>query len=80
MVGFGLAIGTVITAFLSKGGVAMNVEMTNEEKAMLLELLEGRLSELRVEVRHSRVSGFTDKLKNNEELLRTLIGKIESAS
>jgi len=44
-----------------------------------LEVLDGRLGELREEIHHSQVSGFTDELKRKEESLKALIGNIEAA-
>lgn len=57
----------------------MNLELTDEERTLLLEVLDGRLGELREEVHHSRVSSFTEELKKREETLRAVIGKVEGA-
>jgi hypothetical protein len=56
----------------------MNLELTPEEKELLLEVLPGRMSELRQEVRHSRVSSFTEQLKQKEAVLRSIIEKLGS--
>jgi hypothetical protein len=80
MIGYGLRKVTATAAFLPKGDVAMNLELTDEDRTLLLEVLDGRLGELREEIHHSQVSGFTDELKRKEQSLKTLIGKVERAS
>ncbi len=57
----------------------MNLELKEEERTLLLEVLDGRLGELREEVHHSRVFRFTDELKKKEETLRALIDRVEVA-
>lgn len=80
LIGYDLRKVTATAAFLPKGGVAMNLELTDDERTLLLDVLDGRLGELREEVHHSQVSGFTDELKRREQSLKVLIGKVESAS
>jgi len=57
----------------------MNLELTDAERILLEEVLQGRLAELREEVRHSRVSSFRDELKEREELLRGLLDRVAAA-
>jgi hypothetical protein len=40
--------------------------------------LDGRLTELRQEVRHARVASFREQLKLREEMLRKLIERLDS--
>ena len=54
----------------------MILEVTDVEREFLLGILQERLGELKQEERHSRVSSFTDELKENEQCVRDLIGKL----
>jgi hypothetical protein len=54
----------------------MILEVTDVERQFLLGILQERLGELKQEERHSRVSSFTDELKQNEQCVRDLIGKL----
>ena len=58
----------------------MSLQLTDEERELLIELLESRLGELRSEIHHSRVSTFTDSLKEREVVLRNLIGKMKAVA
>lgn len=57
----------------------MNLELTDAERVLVLDVLEGRLGELREEIHHSQVSRFTDELKQREKTLRAIIQKLEVA-
>lgn len=63
-----------------KKGPAMNVHLTDEEKDVLLAVLEGRLTELRGEIHHARVAEFKQELLHRENLLKGLIAKLQAES
>src|SRR5664280_3412994 len=50
-------------------GDAMDLTLTDEEASVLRQVLEGRLSELNVEVRHSVVPAYRGELKARRSLL-----------
>jgi hypothetical protein len=58
----------------------MDVQLTDEEKDLLLDVLQGRLTELRSEIHHARVAEFKEQLQHREQLLRDLLGKLPSES
>jgi hypothetical protein len=47
----------------------MDLTLTDEEASVLRQVLEGRLSELNVEVRHSVVPAYRGELKARRSLL-----------
>lgn len=55
----------------------MNLELTDAERVLVLDVLEDRMGELREEIHHSQVSTFTDELKQREGTLRAIIKKLE---
>lgn len=57
----------------------MNLELTDAERVLILDVLEDRTGELREEIHHSQLSNFTDELKQREESLRTIIEKLKDA-
>ena len=58
----------------------MNLELTPEEHELLLEVLHGRMGELRQEIYHATVSTFKDELKEREALLQGLIQNLEAGA
>jgi hypothetical protein len=56
----------------------MSLELTQEERELLIDVLVARLGELRQEIHHSTVSTFTDQLKQTEVLMKALIDKIKA--
>jgi hypothetical protein len=56
----------------------MQLEISPEEKNMLVGLLEAALADIRVEVRRTRTPDFHDRLQRDEEQLETLLRKISS--
>ncbi len=54
----------------------MNITITEEQRRMLMELVDGRVRELHPTIRRSRVSSCTESLKRDlvafEELLKVL--------
>ncbi len=55
----------------------MTIDLTPEERDMLLDILRDRLGTLREEIHHSMVSTFTDELKQREKALRSLVLRLE---
>jgi hypothetical protein len=56
----------------------MNLELSDAETELLQQILQGRMEELREEVRHSRLPDFREQLKEKEELLRGIMEKLGS--
>ncbi len=57
----------------------MNLELTPVEQQMVFELLKSRLGELKQEIHHSRISTFTDQLKERARLMSQLMDKLDPA-
>ncbi len=55
----------------------MNLELADDDRALLKEILAGRLTELREEVHHARVSRFKDHLREKERQLVGIIDQIQ---
>jgi hypothetical protein len=53
--------------------------LSEEERNLLLELLETDLGETRVEVHHTQTPGFRERVKHREVILRALIEKFRQA-
>jgi hypothetical protein len=58
----------------------MNVQLTDEERELLLAVLQGRMTELRGEIHHARVKEFKEELLRREQLLRDLLEKLQADS
>lgn len=58
----------------------MSLQLTQQECELLLDVLEGRLGDLRQQIHHSTVSKFTDELKQTEVVIAGVIAKIKAAS
>jgi hypothetical protein len=56
----------------------MQLELTNEERATLEQIIERALSEMRVEVRRTTTPKFHDELQAEEELVKDLLGRIKA--
>jgi Ribonuclease G/E len=54
----------------------MELEISQKERQMLIELLESRMSELHPTIRRSRVSSVTDELKHDLEDVERLLEKV----
>ena len=50
--------------------MSLPLQLSTNERAILLQLLKSRIGELRQEIHHSTVSTFTDQLKDTEVLLK----------
>jgi hypothetical protein len=57
----------------------MNLQVTPEERDLLLDILQGRLMELRSEVHHASVPEFKEDLLSREQLLKELIDKLQAS-
>jgi len=51
----------------------MIVEMTEEEREVLLRLVQREISELGPEIRHTMTSSFRDDLKEQKQKLRRIL-------
>ena len=58
----------------------MNIDLSDSERKLLLELLHARWGEFKEEIHHARVSDFKDELKTRQESLKGLIDKLEAAN
>jgi len=58
----------------------MHLELTPDERDLLLETLKERLGEIREQVHHSMTSSFTDHLKRAEQTLNGLIQRLEAGA
>mgnify|MGYP006269996697 CR=1 FL=1 len=58
--------------------VTMPVELTREEKALLVELLEREFEEVRTEIRHTRNHDYKDGLKEREKLVHDLLHRLKA--
>ena len=54
----------------------MSVELTQEETALLKELLESALGEIKAEVRHTDTSDFRRNLREKEDRIRQLLDRL----
>ena len=59
--------------------MSLELQLSEAERAILKEMLTGRIGELRQEVHHSKVSTFREELKQTEELIKSLLAKVEAA-
>lgn len=53
------------------------LELDDQEREMLTEVLRSFLSELRSEVSHTDSHAFRDRLKVQEHLIKQILGKVE---
>ena len=54
----------------------MLLEITPAERDELLQVVESTLSEMRIEVRRTRTTGFRQRLKAEENVLEGLLDKL----
>jgi hypothetical protein len=59
--------------------MSQTLQLSAEERDLLVEILSSRIGELRQEIHHSTVSTFTDQLKQTEILMKGLLTKVQSA-
>jgi hypothetical protein len=58
----------------------MTLELSNEEHALLLELLRDELGRLKGEIYRTEAADFKEELKAREALLASIIGRLEALS
>jgi hypothetical protein len=56
----------------------MNLELTDAERQLLLDVLQDRLGTLREQIYHSTTSTFTDELKHTKETMEGVLKKLEA--
>lgn len=54
-----------------------HVELNDQEREMLTEVLKSFLSDLRTEVSHTDRLAYRDRLKAQEHLVREILGKVD---
>ena len=54
----------------------MQIEVSKEEKALLREVAEDALKELKVEIRRTSTHEYRDRLKEREELLGEIVVRL----
>lgn len=53
--------------------------LTEEERELLMDILENDKSDLRTEIAHTDQLGYRDMLKNREALMKSIQKKLEQA-
>jgi len=54
----------------------MSVQLTEEDAALIKELLESALSEIKAEIRHTETSQFRKALHDKEDKIRDLLQRL----
>ncbi|MBD3241372.1 MAG: hypothetical protein GF331_12350 [Chitinivibrionales bacterium] len=57
----------------------VTVKISNEEKDLLAEVLEGTVSDLRAEISHSDSPFYKEGLRRRKELLNDMIERVKQA-
>jgi hypothetical protein len=57
----------------------MELTLTNNEAQLLKEILEADLSKLLMEIANTDIRSMRKGLKDREEILRTIVGKLPAA-
>ncbi len=57
----------------------MNLELSEEERNLVAEVLEGRRQELHPEIRHCMDHKYKDVLRRKLEVCESLLGRLHSA-
>jgi hypothetical protein len=58
----------------------MTLELSAEERTLLLDILRNEYGQLRSEIYHTEAADFKAGLKEREAMLEAIIGRLESAS
>ena len=58
----------------------MNLELSAEERTLLLEMLRNDFGQLRSEIYHTEAADYKAALKEREALLQAIIGRLESSA
>jgi len=56
----------------------MAVELSGEEKELLIGLLENEFEEIRSEIHHTRNLDYKNGLKQREKLIQNLLGRLQT--
>ncbi len=56
----------------------MPVELTHEEKVLVVELLEREFGEIRTEIHHTRNHEYKDGLKEREKQVHALLNRLKA--
>lgn len=56
----------------------MPIELSREEKDLLVGLLEKEADEIRTEIRHTRGHDYKEGLKARETLVQALLGRLKA--
>ena len=54
----------------------MHIELSTEERDMLVRLIEREIHELGPEIRHTQTSSYRDDLKGDKQALRKLLERL----
>ncbi len=57
----------------------MSIELSDDERRLLLELLEKEFGQLKAEINRTETTGFKDELKEREHRLAAIIGRLQEA-
>ncbi len=55
----------------------MPIELSNEEREILVGLLEREYEEVRTEIRHTQSHDYKDSLKEREKRIHDLLGRLK---
>lgn len=58
----------------------MTFELSPQELALLVQMLERELSELPSEIRRTQTSSYRDELKDQEHVLRDLLARLKASA
>jgi hypothetical protein len=61
------------------GGTLVNLELSNAEHALLTEVLDQYLRDLKEEIYKTETTDYKEDLKEREQILVTLVGKLGRA-
>jgi hypothetical protein len=69
------------TTSKGQGGAEMNyITLTQEEKEILIQVLEEYISDLRIEISHTDDTGFREPLKARKETIGRIIDTLQLSS
>ena len=57
----------------------VKIDMTTEEKGILLDVLENYISDLRMEIADTDKSDFKEKLRTKKDVLNTILSKLQKS-
>jgi Mg2+ and Co2+ transporter CorA len=56
------------------------LQLSEAERGLMVELLQRELDELHVEIHHSRTSTMTEELRQRREVVRSLMERLQPAA